>query len=224
MAGMNRKILAALVAVPLSATALHALLDNVDHTTVEPDYEEMWDLLADSGNQVPHVSNDDALIRSRTIVLARDVNANSAHHLITALLRLDREAPGKPIDLYLRTNGGWNDDLFAIISVIESLKSPVNTIATGSTYSAGATILASGTGVRRALPNTLIMVHDNLEVDAEPGSFDRLDADRGVAFWKRRAKLPKSWFTESGDESRYLTAEQALEYGIIDEIVEPLER
>lgn len=223
MAGMNRKLLAALVVVPLSATALHGLLENTA-TAISPDYEEMWDMLADSGNQVPHVSNDDALIRSRTIVLARDVNANSAHHLITALLRLDREAPGKPIDLYLRTNGGWTDDLFAIVSVIESIESPVNTIATGSTFSAGAVILASGTGVRSALPNTLIMVHDNLEVDAERGSFGRMDADRSLAFWKRRARLPKDWFTKSGDESRYITAEQALRYGIIDEIVEPRER
>lgn len=190
----------------------------------EPDYEEQWDMLADSGNQVPHSSHDRALLAHRTVVLARDVNANGAHHVIASLLLLDKQAPGKPIDLWIRSNGGWAEDVFAIIDVMETIQSPVNTIAAGSTFSAGAMILAAGTGKRVALPNTVVMVHENLSFSDTEYSSGRAERLRELALWKRRAKLPEEWFTRPGDRSHYLSPEEALKFGLIDEIVPRIER
>jgi ATP-dependent Clp protease protease subunit len=185
---------------------------------VEPDYEEQWDLLADSGNHSPHASQDRALLGHRSIVLSHDVNANAAHKVVTALLLLDKQAPGKPIDLYIRSNGGWIDDAFAIVDTIETLRSPVNTIAVGSTQSAGAMILVAGTGKRIAMPNAVIMVHENLSFDEEEFSQGMADRLREQDLWKRRARLPEAWFTPRGDFTRFLSPRQALEFGLIDEI------
>lgn len=194
------------------------------HEGATPDYEEQWDYLADSGNQVPHSSHDRALLARRTILLTRDVNANAAHHVIGSLLQLEKSAPGEPIELWIRTNGGWSEDAFAIIDVMETISSPVTTVAMGSTCSAGAMILAAGTGGRKALPNAMVMVHENLSDDEGGYSMGRAERAIELPFWKRSARLPKDWFTKKGDFSHYLTPEQALEFGLVDEIVPRRER
>lgn len=208
----------------LLASVGKAFLDTHHHETAKPDYEEQWDYLADSGNQVPHGSHDRALLAHRTVVLTRDVNANAAHHVIGSLLLLEKAAPGKPIELWIRTNGGWSEDAFAIIDVMETISSPVTTIAMGSTSSAGAMILAAGTGGRKALPNAVVMVHDNLSEDKGEYSLGRAERATELAFWKRTAKLPSDWFTQKGDFSYFLNAEQAMEFGLVDEIVPRVER
>ena len=196
-----------------------AFLDTHHNEIAKPDYEEKWDYLADSGNHVPHGSHDRALLARRTILLTRDVNANAAHHVIGSLLLLEKTDPGKPIELWIRTNGGWGEDAFAIIDVMETISSPVTTIAVGGTSSAGAMILAAGTGGRKALPNAMVMVHDNLSEDEGEYSLGRVERATELAFWKRTAKLPAAWFTKEGDFSYYLTPEEALEFGLVDEVV-----
>lgn len=193
----------------------------------ELDYEALWDRLADAGNFAPHQPVLQALLEHRTIVFAHDVNANAAQHLMASLVLLDKRAPGEPIHLYVRSNGGWSADIFAIIDVIESLESPVHTYAAGVASSAGAMLVAAGTGTRTALPHAMISIHDNIvgpEEDDEEFSDQRIERAVELAFWKRVAKLPDDWFVGGRDVFFHLDAEQALEFGVIDVIAPPFER
>jgi len=188
------------------------------------DYEVKWDTLADSGNHAPHQAVLNSLLEHRTILIGHDINANAVQQVIASLLLLDQREPGKPIHLYIRSNGGWTNDVFAIIGVIESLKSPVNTYAAGDASSAGAMLVAAGTGIRTALPYATISIHDNIvEEPDEPDSRDHLERAKELAFWKRvaKAKLPEHWFKGGDDTFYHLSPERALELGLIDEIMTP---
>jgi ATP-dependent Clp protease protease subunit len=138
--------------------------------------------------------------------------------IVLALLLLDARDSNRPIDLYIRTEGGWVDDAFSIIDVMENLKSPVNTHAIGGTHSSGAMILAAGTGVRYAYPYSSIMFHGGLyEGDGDYGE-NTTDNERLVAFWERHAKLPPDWLHSRDEVTRFMGPEEALERGLVDEI------
>jgi ATP-dependent Clp protease protease subunit len=98
------------------------------------------------------------------------------------------------------------------------ITAPVNTWALGGCYSAGAIVLAGGTGTRSATPNSLLMVHANVEESAEDFSSGQLGVERENRFWLEHAKLPSKWFPLTSDTSYYLSPEQALEYGLIDSV------
>jgi ATP-dependent Clp protease protease subunit len=180
--------------------------------------EEVIDQLSDAGGLTTTLNPDDPVLQARILVVAEDINAVLARKLIRGLLYLDRLEPGKPIDLYLRTEGGWSDDAHAICDVMQRMKSPVNTWAIGGCYSSGTAILAAGTGKRRALPMARMMVHVNENGDDDRYSMEKLLREQDEAFWKRHAKLPAAFFPMVEEKEYYLSAKQALEYGIIDEI------
>lgn len=187
----------------------------------EENYERNWDAFSDTGAFTPHQPTLQALMETRTLVLSNDVNANASQQLIAGLLLLDRKSPGTPIDLYIRSNGGWTSDVFAIIDVIETIESPVNTYAVGDASSAGAMLVAAGTGTRTALPNSTISIHDNIagpEEDDQIHSSARIDRAKELAFWSRTTKLPKTWFKGGKDVFYSLDPETALRYGVIDTI------
>jgi len=212
--------------LPVATIALlvSGLLLCLSHDAVaQEDPEENWDALADTGNLAPHQAVLQALLEHRIIVLGHDVNANAVQQVVSSLLLLDQRDKAKPIHLYIRSNGGWGRDVFAIIGVIDSISAPVNTYAAGATASAGAMIIAAGTGVRTALPYSTISIHDNIvgpEQDTEPFSEDRVLRAKELAFWKRVAKVPAEWFKGDKDETYHLDPRQALEFGLIDVIAE----
>lgn len=163
---------------------------------------------------------DEELLASRRVLLTHDVNPVSARRIVASLLALEARDPRAPIDLYLRTNGGWKDDAFAIIDVMKRLRAPVNTIAIGSTESAGAMILAAGTGKRMASAHALIMVHDNIYDDEFPRSWNSRNNPRERTFWQAHAKFPEQWLAGSGEDLvYYLNPEEAVEMGIVDEVL-----
>lgn len=183
------------------------------------DYEDAIDYLVDSGFHPQPDSIDSDLLSHRKIVLAGDINTISARKTIKSLLLLNTADPAKPMDLYILTGGGWIDDAFAIIDVIESLSAPVNTHAIGATQSSGAMILSAGTGTRYGYPHSSIMFHAGRYPDDEsPYSNDRLDNERIDAFLKQHAKIPEKWMTTEEEEFLYLSSEKALKWGLIDEI------
>jgi ATP-dependent protease ClpP protease subunit len=95
---------------------------------------------------------------------------------------------------------------------------PVNTWALGSADSAGAIILAAGTGRRRVLPHTVVSLHFNEEDGGDAWSDDRIGRERDDAFWRSRAKLPAEFFPVTGDKEFNLPAAEAVRYGIADEV------
>lgn len=161
----------------------------------------------------------DPLLAERTIVLTEGINEATARAVVEKLLLLDARDAHTPIDLFLSTQGGWFDAAFAIIAAIDRVRAPVNTIAIGGCYSAGALVLASGTGRRSADENSLISIHEALEAANGPDDPSvPLERARIERLLRARTRLPTSWFPLEDDREYYLTPEQALEYGLIDEI------
>ena len=177
------------------------------------------DRLAESGVAQWLFDPADPLLSNREILITYQINEITVKELVYKLYYLDANG-SRPINLYLMTTGGWLDAAFAIIDAMHSIKAPVNTIAIGGCSSAGAMILAAGTGKRRAFSNTVIMVHSTLGKSKKPFSSDVADRERVVRFWQSAARLPKEWFPFIREKEYFLSAAQAFEYGIIDEVIE----
>lgn len=178
-------------------------------------------LLADSGNLNPHGELDEALLKSRKILLTSDINANSTKQVVGSLILLNEQDSNTSIDLYVRTNGGYYDDAFAIVDVMQTIDAPVNTYAIGGCHSSGAIIVASGTGTRAAYESALLMVHDNLSEDGQRYALDTKENERMRTFWGAFKQMPKSWFSRVSDDTNYITAEEAHRFGLVDMILRP---
>jgi ATP-dependent Clp protease protease subunit len=124
-----------------------------------------------------------------------------------------------PIDLYISTQGGWPDSAFTIVDAIRMIDAPVNTWAMGGCYSAGAVILAAGTGRRYSTDSAIMMLHTNLADSEDPFSYGRLDRARYEDFWREAAELPTRWYPMTGEALYYLSPDEALQFGIIDEVL-----
>ncbi len=184
----------------------------------DSDSSDIVDVLVDAGIEFSPSPVDIDLLKFRKIVLATDINAASALKTVRRLLLLDARDSTAPIDLYIRTRGGCINDAFGIIDVIESIKAPVNTHALGGTYSSGAMILAAGTGVRYGYPYSSIMFHGGLYDGNDDYSGEKVDNDRLRQFWKRHSRIPPGWVTMKEDATFYLTPDEALEFGVVDQI------
>lgn len=173
-----------------------------------------------SGRASPTIDYDDPVLNKRKIFLNAGVNELTSREIIVKLLYLDQRS-SSPIDLVLSTPGGNFKDTFGIIDIMRSLRAPVNTWALGSCNSAGALLLAAGTGKRYAFPNAIIIIHGVKPVGKAPADLDQIVQANYVRIWKQRARLPDDWFPLRAEKAHFLTPEKALEYGVIDEIARP---
>lgn len=175
----------------------------------------------EAGYQSSPLDAGDPLLSQRRIVVTHAINERTAREIVERLLYLDGRDPEKPIDLYLSSPGGWTVSAFTIIDAIRLVRAPVNSWAVGGCYSACAMVLAAGTGRRVATRDAILMVHAGEPGEDEPQSFDRLDSARIVALWREVARLPEDWYPLEDGEEHYLTARQAMGYGLIDAVVPP---
>lgn len=183
------------------------------------DPADVIDRLVDAGLELSTSPVEVSLLEHRKIVIGTDINGATAQKVTKALLLLDAVDGNRPIDLYIRTEGGWVDDAFSIIDVMRSLKAPVNTHAIGGTHSSGAMVLAAGTGVRYAYPFSSIMFHAGLyDGDGEYGE-NTVDNGRLVSFWERHARIPAEWLHCRDEKTYFMGPEKALEVGLVDEIL-----
>ena len=170
------------------------------------------------------------LLKDRIIFLSEDVNQASASLVVAQLLFLESEDPDKEISFYINSPGGSITDGMAIYDTINYIKCPVATICVGMAASMGAFLLAAGTkGKRCATPNAEIMIHQPLISGGLSGQTTeiKIHADHMV---KTREKLNKILSERTGkpldvierdtERDNFMTAEQALEYGLIDEILD----
>lgn len=183
-------------------------------------FDTMVDRHIEAGYEHPVLRSDDALLSQRKIVVTATINERTAKDVIARLVYLDALDPSKPIDLYISTQGGWYDTAFAVIDAIQLVRAPVNTYAVGGVYSAGAMVLAAGTGQRVAASNCTIMVHANLD-DPESSRSASLESRRQHGVWRAHARLPEEWFPLTGERSYYLTAEEAARLRIVDRVADP---
>lgn len=165
--------------------------------------------------------SDPLLIEHRTILLTTEINEQTSHSIISKLLFLNHRSH-EPITLYLSTYGGYIKDAFAIIDVIEAIDAPVNTVGMGACYSGGALILAAGTGVRSALPNTTIVIHSPTPQGRAPKKLTDLWLHNNSDLLNRRTRLPKKLLPHRVDHRIILSLDDALRHGMIDRIAETL--
>ena len=171
------------------------------------------------------------LLKDRIIFLSEEVNPVTASLVIAQLLFLESEDPDKEISFYINSPGGSITDGMAIVDTINYIKSPVSTICVGMAASMGAVLLASGAkGKRFATPNSEILIHQPLiaggGISGQTTEI-KIHADHMV---KTREKLNKLLSERTGqsletiekdtERDNYMTAEEALKYGLIDGILD----
>ena len=171
------------------------------------------------------------LLKDRIIFLGEDVNQASAGLVIAQLLFLESEDPDKEIHLYINSPGGSITDGMGIVDTMNYISCPVSTICIGMAASMGAVLLASGEKGRRfATPNSEILIHQPLIAGGGLSGQTteiKIHADHMV---KTREKLNKLLSDKTGqsietierdtERDKWMTAEEALEYGLIDGIMD----
>ena len=171
------------------------------------------------------------LLKDRIIFLGEDVNSTTASLVIAQLLFLESEDPDREINLYINSPGGSITDGMGIVDTMNYIKCPVSTICVGLAASFGAVLLANGEkGKRFATPNAEILIHQPLiggNGIAGQTTEIKIHADHMI---KTREKLNKLLSDKTGqsietierdtERDHWMTAEEALEYGLIDGIMD----
>ena len=167
------------------------------------------------------------LLKERIIFLGEEVNDTSASIIVAQLLFLEAEDPSKDIHLYINSPGGSVSAGFAIYDTMNYIKCDVSTICIGMAASMGAFPLSGGTkGKRFALPNSEIMIHQPSGGARGQATEIQIVAENILKTKKKlneilAANTGRSYEEIARDTERdnYMTAQEAKEYGLIDEIL-----
>ena len=168
------------------------------------------------------------LLKDRIIFLSDEVNDATASLVVAQLLFLDSEDPDKDINLYINGPGGSITAGMAIYDTMQYTKADVSTICVGMAASMGAFLLSAGAkGKRFALPNSEIMIHQPLGGTQGQATDIQIHAERII---KMKDKLNRMLSEHTGqpfevikndtERDNFMSAEEALKYGLIDKIVE----
>ena len=169
------------------------------------------------------------LLKDRIIMLGSQIDDNVANSIVSQLLFLQAQDSEKDIYLYINSPGGSVTAGFAIYDTIQHIKPDVQTICIGMAASMGSFLLAAGAkGKRFALPNAEVMIHQPLGGAQGQATEIEIAANHIL---KTREKLNRILAERTGqsiekiqqdtDRDNFLTAEEAKEYGLIDEVMEP---
>lgn len=168
------------------------------------------------------------LLNDRIILLNEEVNSASAGVVVAQLLYLEGQDPEKDISLYINSPGGVITDGMAIYDTMQYIKCDVSTICLGMAASMGAFLLAAGTkGKRFALPNSEIMIHQPsggaqgqaTDISIHANHILRVK-DKLNQILSERTGQPLDVVKRDTERDNFMTAQQALEYGLIDKIIE----
>ena len=167
------------------------------------------------------------LLTDRIIFIGEEINSHTANLVVAQLLFLAHEDPKKPIKLYINSPGGSVYDGLAIIDTINYIEPDVETIGIGLQASMGAMLLSSGAkGHRYCLPNSRIMIHQPSSGTEGKITDQEIMLREGVFLKKRLAEIfakntgkKLEQVEKDMDRDHWMSAEEALEYGIIDKII-----
>ena len=170
------------------------------------------------------------LLKDRIIYLGEDVNPTTSSLIVAQMLFLESEDPDKEIYFYINSPGGSITDGMAIVDTMNYIKCPVETVCVGLAASMGAVLLTAGEkGKRFAMPNSEIMIHQPLigggGLQGQATEI-KIHADHLVRtreklnkFLSERTGKPLDVIEKDTERDNYMTAEEALEYGLIDGIM-----
>jgi ATP-dependent Clp protease protease subunit len=181
--------------------------------------------VVDDGNTQKDVIS--RLLQDRIILLGQGVDDEIANVLVAQLLYLANEDPTKDITLYINSPGGSVSAGMAIYDTMQYVPCDVSTVCFGMAASMGAFLLGAGApGKRRALPNSRIMIHQplggaqgqaaDIEIQAKEILFIREVLNTYIAEY---CDQPKDKIEADCDRDFFMTAEEAVDYGIIDEMI-----
>jgi ATP-dependent Clp protease protease subunit len=165
------------------------------------------------------VDFSDPVLNQRQIFLFGKIDQRAAEATIQKLLYLDSKSHD-PIDLYIQSPGDEKQDSLVIEHAFRIIKSPVNTWTFTGCNSGGALLLASGTGKRRTFRGAVIILHGLTWRGNPPPDYTKPIQDDYMQLWRKRARLPDAWLPFPFGVIHMLSAEQALEYGIVDEVID----
>ena len=170
------------------------------------------------------------LLKDRIIYLGEDVNPTTSSLIVAQMLFLESEDPDKEIYFYINSPGGSITDGMAIVDTMNYIKCPVETVCVGLAASMGAVLLTAGEkGKRFAMPNSEIMIHQPLigggglqgqatEIKIQADHLVRT-REKLNKFLSERTGKPLDVIEKDTERENYMTAEEALEYGLIDGIM-----
>lgn len=170
------------------------------------------------------------LLKDRIIILDTDVNSVSCSLIVSQLLFLESQAPGKPISFYINSPGGVISDGLSVYDTMQFIKSPVHTMVMGQACSMGSFLAQAGEpGQRKLLPNARTMIHQ------PSGGAQGMASDIEIRFKEiqyLKENLTKLYvkhntagktyedFERDMDRDKFMNAEEAVAYGLADTIVE----
>ncbi len=168
------------------------------------------------------------LLKERIVFIGTPIDDDISNVIIAQLLFLDGEDPGKEISIYVNSPGGVVSAGLAIYDTMQFIKSPCSTICVGQAASMAAVLLTAGVkGKRYALPNSRVLIHQPM--GGAQGQASDIDI-QAKEIMKLRERLNKILSKHTGqtlkkiekdtDRDYYMSAEEAKEYGIVDEIIE----
>ncbi|MCX6733983.1 MAG: ATP-dependent Clp protease proteolytic subunit [Candidatus Peregrinibacteria bacterium] len=172
------------------------------------------------------------LLKERIVFLGSAIDDGVANMIIAQLLYLEKENPKKDITMYIQSPGGHVTAGLAIYDTMQSIVPDVQTVCVGLAASMGSIMLAGGTkGKRFALPNSEVMIHQPLGGTEGQASDIRIHADHIIRTKDRLNGILAKHTGQSikviekdTDRDNFMTAEQALEYGLVDQVVKSMKK
>ena len=173
---------------------------------------------------------DELLLENRIVFLIGEINQGSAARVMMQMLYLENQKRGQDINFYINSPGGAVDDTLALYDTMRFLSSPVSTYCLGRAYSGAAVLLTAGAkGKRYILPHAKVMIHQPYGGVTGQAEDIRIQAEQII---KAKAELNRIIATHTGqaienihrdsERDKYFTAEEAVRYGLVDEVlIEP---
>jgi len=167
------------------------------------------------------------LLKDRIIILGGEINDHTANLVVAQLLFLEAQDPEKDINLYINSPGGSVTAGLAIYDTMQCIKPAVSTICTGMAASMGALLLMAGAaGKRLSLPNSKVMIHQPwggakgaaADVEIQVKELLRTKDQINKIIHQHTGKTIEA-IEQDTNRDRYMTPEEAIEYGIIDKII-----
>lgn len=170
---------------------------------------------------------DELLLENRIVFLIGEINHQSAARVMMQMLYLENQKRGQEINFYINSPGGAVDDTLALYDTMRFMSSPVSTYCLGRAYSGGAVLLTAGEkGKRFILPHAKVMIHQPFGGVTGQAEDIRIQAEQII---KMKAELNKILADHTGksveqvradsERDRYFTAEEAVAYGLVDEVL-----
>lgn len=168
------------------------------------------------------------LLKDRIILVTEEINSATSTSIVAQLLALEAEDGDAPITMYINSPGGSITDGMAIYDIMNRISCPIITIGVGMAASMGAVLLSSGTkGMRYCTPNATVMIHQPLGGVQGQATEIEIVAQRILKLRKKlysllaqNAGVDFEVMARACERDNYLEAEEALELGLVDEILE----